>query len=137
MKVLLTSDWIVDHWQNFGQAEIWAMRRLAEGAARIRAQGRDRVKDGGHQARRAPLQRRDHPVNAIDIFQKSRREIHVGKPLEKNRNAGEMDSKEMTGGHKRAHVLVSFALIGQVDYTQLYPAGPPPCLPSYSQGPPK
>lgn len=29
MKVLLTSDWVVDQWQNLGQAEIWAMRRLA------------------------------------------------------------------------------------------------------------
>lgn len=29
MKVLLTSDWVVDQWQNLGQAEVWAMRRLA------------------------------------------------------------------------------------------------------------
>lgn len=57
--------------------------------------------------------------------------------MERNRDVGEMDSKETTNGHKPAHVLVSFQLIGQFLYTQLYPAGPPPRLPSYSQGPPK
>lgn len=29
MKVLLTCDWIVDQWQNLGQAVVCAMRRLA------------------------------------------------------------------------------------------------------------
>lgn len=59
------------------------------------------------------------------------------QPLERNRDVGEMYSKETTDGHKRAHVLVSFPLIGPLLYTQLNPAGLPPRLPSYSQGPPK